>query len=370
MGMQGGEVNASTPVLPERGRENIRGGRNGPEHVRRRSGSLGRTTAGEPVLGETDLLYPRPGLRPHPPPPRSRRRWKAARPSTSSPTGSNRRSEQAKDAAGRKDVSPRRRSEGDPASTSRLGSLDEIRDLARPDPVGGAGSGCSSISATTLPSSSRLTQSKRQARRTSDTGYSISGDSRAKRGFSDAEESNHHRQLQHQTQKGTHKCESSSVNTFLTLDRVMQAPGGPEEDPSGGFEHGGSSFGYRDEQMQEAMGEFMSKPFDLVLGREDLRDLRRPSGRIATISASSLLNKATKHVASTTLTPSRPSGRTSKLIEGAVPDGVRALKQENRPELQVHGSANLHPDPARARADRRFPPLDLPARARQGKAPV
>src|SRR3954471_16031668 len=44
------------------------------------------------------------------------------------------------------------------------------------------------------------------------------------------------------------------VNTFLTLDGVMQAPGGPEEDPSGGFEHGGWSFGYWDEQMQEAMG--------------------------------------------------------------------------------------------------------------------
>jgi dihydrofolate reductase len=58
------------------------------------------------------------------------------------------------------------------------------------------------------------------------------------------------------------------VNTFLTLDGVMQAPGGPEEDPSGGFEHGGWSFGYWDEQMQKAMGESMSKPFDLVLGRK------------------------------------------------------------------------------------------------------
>jgi dihydrofolate reductase len=58
------------------------------------------------------------------------------------------------------------------------------------------------------------------------------------------------------------------VNTFLTLDGVMQAPGCPEEDPSGGFEHGGWSFGYWDEQMQRAMGESMSKPFDLVLGRK------------------------------------------------------------------------------------------------------
>ncbi len=58
-----------------------------------------------------------------------------------------------------------------------------------------------------------------------------------------------------------------SVNTFLTLDGVMQAPGGPEEDPSGGFAYGGWSFNYWDEEMGRIMGEVMGKPFDLVLGR-------------------------------------------------------------------------------------------------------
>jgi len=58
------------------------------------------------------------------------------------------------------------------------------------------------------------------------------------------------------------------VNTFVTVDGVMQAPGGPEEDPSGGFKHGGWSAGYWDEQMANAMGESMSRPFDLVLGRK------------------------------------------------------------------------------------------------------
>ena len=58
------------------------------------------------------------------------------------------------------------------------------------------------------------------------------------------------------------------VNTFVTLDGVMQAPGGPEEDTEGGFEHGGWSFGYWDEPMQAQMGELMGKPFDLVLGRK------------------------------------------------------------------------------------------------------
>ena len=57
------------------------------------------------------------------------------------------------------------------------------------------------------------------------------------------------------------------VSTFLTLDGVMQAPGGPGEDDSGGFAYGGWSVNYWDEQMGEVMGEAMSKPFDLVLGR-------------------------------------------------------------------------------------------------------
>ena len=57
------------------------------------------------------------------------------------------------------------------------------------------------------------------------------------------------------------------VSTFLTLDGVMQAPGGPDEDDSGGFAHGGWSVNYWDEQMGQVMGEAMSVPFDLVLGR-------------------------------------------------------------------------------------------------------
>ena len=58
------------------------------------------------------------------------------------------------------------------------------------------------------------------------------------------------------------------VTTFLTLDGVMQAPGGPEEDDSGGFGHGGWSVNYWDDQMGQVMGDIMAKPFDLVLGRQ------------------------------------------------------------------------------------------------------
>jgi dihydrofolate reductase len=58
------------------------------------------------------------------------------------------------------------------------------------------------------------------------------------------------------------------VLSFATLDSVMQAPGGPEEDPAGGFEHGGWAVGYWDDDLSAAMGESMAPPFDLVLGRK------------------------------------------------------------------------------------------------------
>jgi dihydrofolate reductase len=128
------------------------------------------------------------------------------------------------------------------------------------------------------------------------------------------------------------------VNTFLTLDGVMQAPGGPDEDPSAGFEHGGWSFGYWDEPMGEAMGEFMGKPFDLVLGRKTY-EIFAAHWPHSTEDGAAALNGATKHVASTTLT--RLDWQNSRLIEGDVIEGIRALKEQDGPELQVHGSATL-----------------------------
>jgi len=58
------------------------------------------------------------------------------------------------------------------------------------------------------------------------------------------------------------------VNAFMTLDGVMQAPGGPEEDPSGGFTQGGWSVTYWDDVMGQKMGESFRRPFDLLLGRK------------------------------------------------------------------------------------------------------
>jgi dihydrofolate reductase len=128
------------------------------------------------------------------------------------------------------------------------------------------------------------------------------------------------------------------VNTFMTLDGVMQAPGGPEEDPSGDFEHGGWSFGCWDGQMQTVMGESMGKPFDLVLGRKTY-EIFAAHWPHSDEPGAELLNGATKHVASTTL--KELEWENSTLIEGDVPEGIRTLKEADGPELQVHGSANL-----------------------------
>jgi dihydrofolate reductase len=128
------------------------------------------------------------------------------------------------------------------------------------------------------------------------------------------------------------------VQSMVTLDGVMQAPGGPEEDPTGGFAHGGWATTYFDAVLYEIVGEAMAKPFDLVLGRKTYEIFAAhwpyDEGPIA-----DRLNDAAKHVASTTL--ERLEWQNSFLIEGDVPSGVAALKEQDGPELQVHGSADL-----------------------------
>jgi len=129
------------------------------------------------------------------------------------------------------------------------------------------------------------------------------------------------------------------VSTFLTLDGVMQAPGGPGEDDSGGFAFGGWSVNYWDDQMGQIMGDAMSTPFDLVLGRRTYDIFAAYWPHATDIAAAKPLNDATKYVASR----SHPRLEWSKsvLIDGDAAEGVAALKKEDGPELQVHGSGNL-----------------------------
>jgi dihydrofolate reductase len=129
------------------------------------------------------------------------------------------------------------------------------------------------------------------------------------------------------------------VSTFLTLDGVMQAPGGPGEDDSDGFTQGGWSVNYWDDRMGEVMGAAMSVPFDLVLGRRTYDIFAAYWPHATEEQGAKPLNDATKYVASR----SRPTleWRNSVLIEGDAADGIAALKQQDGPELQVHGSGNL-----------------------------
>ena len=129
------------------------------------------------------------------------------------------------------------------------------------------------------------------------------------------------------------------VSTFLTLDGVMQAPGGPEEDESGGFTHGGWSVNYWDEMMPEVMGEALSAPFDLVLGRKTYDIFAAHWPHAPEEEGAKLFNEATKYVASRSQPKLEWSNSVS--IEGDAAEGIAALKREDGPELQVHGSGNL-----------------------------
>jgi dihydrofolate reductase len=126
--------------------------------------------------------------------------------------------------------------------------------------------------------------------------------------------------------------------TQMTLDGVMQAPGGPEEDPSGGFEQGGWSVNYWDEVLEQVIGEAMARPFDLLLGRKTYEIFAAhwpyDEGPIA-----ERLNSATKYVASRTL--DRLEWSNSILLEGEVETAVAALKEREGPEIQVQGSSDL-----------------------------
>jgi dihydrofolate reductase len=128
------------------------------------------------------------------------------------------------------------------------------------------------------------------------------------------------------------------VTTFVTLDGVMQAPGGPEEDPSGGFTHGGWSAGYWDDQMGQVMTEFMGRPFDLLLGRKTY-EIFAAYWPHSTEPGAELLNDSRKHVASRTLR--RVDWNNSTLIKGDVAKYVSDLKKQSGPEIQVHGSGDL-----------------------------
>jgi dihydrofolate reductase len=129
------------------------------------------------------------------------------------------------------------------------------------------------------------------------------------------------------------------VTTFLTLDGVMQAPGGPDEDTDGDFTKGGWSVNYWDDAMAERMNEWTSKPFAMVLGRRTYDIMAAFWPTAPEEAGGKVFNEAMKYVASHR--PLTQEWSNSVLIEGDAAEGIAKLKKEDGPELQVHGSSNL-----------------------------
>jgi dihydrofolate reductase len=128
-----------------------------------------------------------------------------------------------------------------------------------------------------------------------------------------------------------------NVLTFVSMDGVMQGPGGPEEDTSDGFRHGGWTVGYFDELVGQEMSKQMGHKFDLLLGRRTY-DIFASYWPHMTGPIGDPINNATKYVAT-----NRPLTKdwSSIRLEGDVVEAIRKLKKESGPELQVHGSGTL-----------------------------
>jgi len=130
------------------------------------------------------------------------------------------------------------------------------------------------------------------------------------------------------------------ASTFVSLDGILQAPGGPEEDPTGGFTLGGWMFGYADESMDVSASGFDGKGRELVLGRRTYQIFEAYwPYQAADNPIAQTLNAAKKYVASRTLTTLHWNNST--LLQGDVVPAVAALKAEPGPDLQIIGSGNL-----------------------------
>lgn len=131
------------------------------------------------------------------------------------------------------------------------------------------------------------------------------------------------------------------ASTFVSLDGVMQAPGGPEEDPTGGFAFGGWTFPFWDDAMGRDMRGFDGKDRELLLGRRtyEIFEAYWPH-QPADNPIARNLNGARKHVASRTLR-GKLDWNNSALLQGDVVEAVAALKSQPGQDLQIIGSGNL-----------------------------
>jgi dihydrofolate reductase len=132
-----------------------------------------------------------------------------------------------------------------------------------------------------------------------------------------------------------------TIQSFLTLDGVVQAPGGPDEDRDGDFPYGGWSFPYGDPDFGDAVATWFAHADAFLLGRRtyDIFSAHWPKVTDQNDPVASRLNAKPKYVASTTI----QSGdwHNTTVLQGDVVAAVEELKQQPGNELQVHGSGNL-----------------------------
>jgi len=127
------------------------------------------------------------------------------------------------------------------------------------------------------------------------------------------------------------------VLEFISLDGVIQAPGGPEEDTSGGFAYGGWTSPHRDGVSGTAMMKQMKMPCDLLLGRKTFDNFALFWPQHNDIWPA--VNTATKYVASNTMTSHE--WQPSVFLNGDIAEKIAKIKQQEGPDLHVYGSANL-----------------------------
>ncbi len=129
------------------------------------------------------------------------------------------------------------------------------------------------------------------------------------------------------------------VLMFQSIDGVVQSPMMPDEDPSGGFRHGGWAAPFWSGVMDQVGREAMSQPYDMVFGRKTYDAFAAHWPNVQDDPAADMMNAARKYVASRGA--QKLEWANSKLLSGDIASEISALKEEEGPLLQVHGSADL-----------------------------
>ena len=158
-----------------------------------------------------------------------------------------------------------------------------------------------------------------------------------------------------------------TIATFLTLDGVMQAPGGPDEDRDGGFRYGGWSFPYFSDDMGEVISEKFGNAECFLLGRRtyEIFAASWPNFPDQDDPVASRLNTLPKYVVSTTL--ENADWQPTTIVRGDVPAEVAKLKEQYRGGDSGARQRRPRPDAALARPHRRVPAVHRTGRARHGK---